>query len=171
MPDQQFYPYQEPNIYQDPSMIYPDMSLQDQSPYQDVMYPVPDAQPQQPIMYPDYPQEPMMYPDNQPQQPIMYPEVPGQQSMMYTDMQPQQPIMYPEFQQQPIMYPSQSRPNSDWYIPEGAIPEGFEFNDEQKPNDNFEANVQPSVVPYGEQYQNAYGKYKSFYPLFPQIVE
>ena len=169
MPDQQFYPYQEPNIYQDPSMIYPDMSLQDQSPYQDVMYP--DAQPQQPIMYPDYPQEPMMYPDNQPQQPIMYPEVPGQQSMMYTDMQPQQPIMYPEFQQQPIMYPSQSRPNSDWYIPEGAIPEGFEFNDEKKPKNNLEANVQPSVIPYGEQYQNAYGKYKSFYPLFPQIVE
>ena len=169
MPNQQFHPYQEPNIYQDPSMIYPDMSLQNQLPYQGVMYPEP--QPQQQMMYPDYPQEPMMYSDNQPQQPITYPEVPDQQSMMYPDMQPQQQIMYPEpeFQQQPIMYPSQNRPNSDWYIPEGAIPEGFEFNDEKKPNDVLEAYIQPSVVPFGEQYQNAYGKYTSFFPLFLKL--
>jgi hypothetical protein len=155
-------------MYSEQSQIYP----QDPPPQ---MYPggQPQMYPEQPQMYPGgqpqmYPEQTQMYPGGQPQ---MYPEQPQmylEQPQMYPGGQPQmyleQPELYPG-QYQPAqsgMYPGQDmsggQPANDWYIPPGALPGGFDLNQEtggpiqQQPNQ-----LQPDVN--GQQQSSEWNSY------------
>ena len=101
--------YQDPNgPYQDPNMVFPDPNL---------AYPDPN------MIYPDpnmiYPDPNMVYPDpNMVNPPVDQPVGPP------NDLFQPEPYPYQDFgvaQQQP--------PPSGWYIPPGAVPNGFELDD------------------------------------------
>ena len=101
--------YQDPNgPYQDPNMVFPDPNLAFPDP--NMIYPDPN------MIYPD---PNMVYPDpNMVNPPVDQPAGPP------NDLFQPEPYPYQDFgmaQQQP--------PPSGWYIPPGAVPNGFELDD------------------------------------------
>ena len=101
--------YQDPNVpYQDPNMVFPDPNL---------AYPDPN------MIYPDpnmiYPDPNMVYPDpNMVNPPVDQPVGPPNDLF--------QPEPYPY---QDLGMAQQQPPPSGWYIPPGAVPNGFELDD------------------------------------------